>query len=219
MFCSYLQTGLKKQDDLTPKAFKAYFKVLCTLNDNLKADYELQLGTRKRTSFSSMPSLLTIKASLFSNKKHYKMMMGDLVECFHICYSTDQPIYKQCKQDTIEKREQKEANQKKDAVDKKQSPAQFKIISSTNFDPQYKWPHKENLCCFCKTDGYDVVWQSCVHHNWDHLDSCKPAGSSNNHSQDWAHWEHKIAGNVQGYFCSCSRSQSCDLHDHRDYNG
>ncbi len=47
VFHSYLQRALKKPDDMTPKAFKAYFEVLFELYD-LKADYELTIGDEER---------------------------------------------------------------------------------------------------------------------------------------------------------------------------
>ncbi len=51
VFHSNLQKGLKKLDNMTPKAFKACFKVLFKLYDDLKADYELTIGKRNATSF------------------------------------------------------------------------------------------------------------------------------------------------------------------------
>ncbi len=36
VFCSYLQKGLKKPDNMTPKAFKARFEVLFKLYDTLR---------------------------------------------------------------------------------------------------------------------------------------------------------------------------------------
>ncbi len=46
VICSYLQKGLKKLDDMTPKAFKACFEVLFKLYDDLKADYELTIDEK-----------------------------------------------------------------------------------------------------------------------------------------------------------------------------
>ncbi len=43
-FQTNLQRGLKKLDNMTPKAFKAWLKVLFKLYDKLKADYKLTIG-------------------------------------------------------------------------------------------------------------------------------------------------------------------------------
>ncbi len=55
VFCSYLQRAHKKPDNMTPNSFKACFKVPFKLYDNLKADFELTIGKKKVTWFSSTP--------------------------------------------------------------------------------------------------------------------------------------------------------------------
>ncbi len=47
VFCSYLCKGLKKPDNMTPKAFKKRFEVLFKLYDDLKADFELTIGKKE----------------------------------------------------------------------------------------------------------------------------------------------------------------------------
>ncbi len=54
---------------MTPKAFKARFKVLFKLYDDIKADYELTIGEKEHNLIFFNPSLLIIITSLFSNKK------------------------------------------------------------------------------------------------------------------------------------------------------
>ncbi len=53
---------------MTLKAFKACFKVLFKMYEDLKADYELTIGKKERHLISLMPFLLNIITSLFSNK-------------------------------------------------------------------------------------------------------------------------------------------------------
>ncbi len=63
-----------------------------------------------------------------------------------------------------------------------------------------------------------LLWQSCTNHNWNHPDYCKLKGSSPYHPQDQAPWASEGAHNRHNLCHSCSRSCSCDCHDHRDWN-
>lgn len=40
-----------------------------------------------------------------------------------------------------------------------------------------------------KSDGYEILWCSCKHHNLNYPDYCKPTGSSMNCTQDQAAWD------------------------------
>ncbi len=55
---TYICRGLKKPDDMTPKAFKTCFKVLVKLYYYLKAGFELIIGEKKwpLLFFNSFPA-------------------------------------------------------------------------------------------------------------------------------------------------------------------
>ncbi len=47
IFQTYLWWGLKKPGNMTPKAFKAHFKVLFKIHDNFKGNHELTIGDKE----------------------------------------------------------------------------------------------------------------------------------------------------------------------------
>ncbi len=47
VFCNYLQTRMKKHNNMTPKAFKACFEACFKLYKNLKAEKELMIGKKE----------------------------------------------------------------------------------------------------------------------------------------------------------------------------
>ncbi len=61
VFISYLHQGIKKQDNMTSKAFKVCTKILKKLYEDLNTKVELTIGNREIKLTFSMPFLLTIK--------------------------------------------------------------------------------------------------------------------------------------------------------------
>ncbi len=132
---------------MTPKAFKAHFEVLFKLYDDLKADFELTIGEKERyliffNAFSAEHQNMFVQ----QQKEYHKITMDEVVNFFQICHATDQSLLEQC-QHADARKERKEANQERDAVDKKCATAQKNNPLSTNNDWSNKCGHKENLCC------------------------------------------------------------------------
>ncbi len=120
VLCSYLQRALKKPDDMTPKAFRACFKVLVKLYDNLKADYELTIGKKEChliffTTFSAGHQRKFVQ----QQKQYHMMMMNKVVTFFQVCHATNHPLHEQHQCAAAAKKECKEANQERDATNKK----------------------------------------------------------------------------------------------------
>ncbi len=133
VFHSYLQRALKKPDNMTPKAFKACFKVLFKLSDNLKPDYELTFG-EKECHLIFFYAFSGEHQNKFAQqqKTYHQMMMDEVVSFFQICHATDQQLHEQRQREAAAKWEHKEANQEKDAVNKKCAAAQRTNSSNTN---------------------------------------------------------------------------------------
>ncbi len=191
VFCSYLRKGLKKPDNMTPKAFKACFKFLFKLYDNLKADYELTIGEKEChlilfNTFSADHGNKFVQ----QQKEYHKMTMDEVVSFFQVCHATDQPLREQCQREATPKKERKEANQERDAANKKCAASHRNNSTSTGNDKSEKHSCTENLCCHCKTNGCDVTWISCSCHNFQYPNNCQPSGSSINCSWDKLSCDH-----------------------------
>ncbi len=94
------------------------------------------------------------------------MTMDEVVSFFQICHSTDQSLREQHQREIAAKKEHKEANQERDAADKKRAAARRNTPSGTSNQRPKKRGQTENLCGLCKQDGYDVTWTSCSCHNF-----------------------------------------------------
>ncbi len=94
------------------------------------------------------------------------MMMDEVVSFFQICHSTDQPLQEQRQQEIATKKERKEANQERDAANKKRAAACRNTPLGTGNEKPEKRGRTENLCRFCKQDGYNMTWTSCSRHNF-----------------------------------------------------
>ncbi len=89
---------------------------------------------------------------VWQQNQYHTMTMDESVDVFQNPHSTDQPICKQCKCKAAEKWEHKEADQKKDAADKRYTTAHCKNNLSNNYDPHSKCALKhakaiDMLCC------------------------------------------------------------------------
>ncbi len=91
--------------------------------------------------------------------------MDKVVTFFQVCHATDQPLHDQQHCKSTAKKEIKEANQKRDAANKKCAASCRNNSLSTGNDKPEKHGCTENLCCYCKLDSYDVTWNSCSCHN------------------------------------------------------
>ncbi len=110
--------------------------------------------------------------------------MDKVVPFFQVCHATDQPLCKQHQCEAAAKNECKEANQERDAANKKCVASGRNNSSSTDNSRSKKHVHTENLCHHCKTKGYDFAWSSCSCHNFRHLNYHQLRGSLTNRSQD-----------------------------------
>ncbi len=142
--------------------------------------------------------------------------MDKIVTFFQVCHSTDQPLCKERQQEFAAKKELKEANQERNADNKKHAAVHRKTSLSTENKKSEKRGCTENLCCYCKLDGYDVTWNSCSHHNFWHPNYHQPSGLLTNHSQDKSCRDRDEHCNTCNHHCS--QSHSCDWYDHRDRN-
>ncbi len=177
---------LKKQMIWPQKLSRHALRSSSIFMTTLRLITNLQWGKMKRTSFSLMSFQLIIRMSLFSDKNNitkWQWMLSDL--------SFNCPFANNANKRVLKNRIQGDWLRDGDHWQKCVA-AWCKNTSTTKSDPRYKQPHKENLCCFCKTDGYDIVRKSCAHHNWDNLDYCQPDDCSNDHSLDWAPQEHNF---------------------------
>ncbi len=96
---------------MTPKAFKARFKVLFKLYDDLKDDYELTIGKRERhLIFFNAFSADHRNKFVQQQKDYHNMTMDEIVAFFQVCHATDQPLQEQRQQEIAAKKECKEAN-------------------------------------------------------------------------------------------------------------
>ncbi len=105
-------------------------------------------------------------------------------------------------------------NQERDAADKKRAASCKNNSSRTGNNKSEKLGCTENLCCYCKLDGYNVTWNSCSCHNFWHPNYSQPSGLSANCSWDKSSRDCDKYCNMRNFCCSWSRS--CDQHDHRD---
>ncbi len=168
---------------MTPKAFKACFKVLFKLYDDLKADYELTIGKKERNLiFFNTFSADHHNKFVQQQKDYHKMMMDKVVSFFQVCHAMDQPLQEQRQQEIAAKKEFKEANQERDAADKKCAAARRYTPSSTSNEKPERRGRAENLCCFCKQDGYNITWTSCSCHNFQNRKYYQPSGLLTNRS-------------------------------------
>ena len=120
VFRSFLRKALRKPDDMTPKAFKARFEVLFKLYDDLKADFELTIGEKERNLIFFNAFSNEHRNKFVQQQKNYHQMTTDeIVAFFQVCHATDQPLREQRLCEATAKKERKEANQEKDAADKK----------------------------------------------------------------------------------------------------
>ncbi len=94
------------------------------------------------------------------------MTMDEVVSFFQVCHATDQPLCDQCQCKIAAKKENKEANQEKDASNKKRNAACRNNSLSTGNEKSEKGGCTENLCHYCKLVGYKVTWNSCSCHNF-----------------------------------------------------
>ncbi len=69
-----------------------------------------------------------------------------------------------------------DANQEKDAANKKCAAACKNNSLNINKEKSEKHGCTGNLCCHCELDGYNVTWTSCSHHNFCQLNYCQPSG-------------------------------------------
>ncbi len=121
-FCSYLQKGQKKAENMNPKAFKAGFKVLFKLYDDLKAGYELTIGEKEcHLIFCNAFSADYCNKFVQQQKEYHMMTMSKVVSFFQICHATDQPLHEQCQCEAAAIKEYKEDNQERDAANKKRA--------------------------------------------------------------------------------------------------
>ncbi len=113
------------------KAFKAGFKVLFKFCNDLKADYKLTIGEKEK----SLIFFNAFSAMFVQQKKQYhKVTMDEFMEFFQVCHSADQPICKQQTCKATQKSKHNEADQMKDAANKKCAAACRKISLSNNND-------------------------------------------------------------------------------------
>ncbi len=152
---------------MTLKAFKACFEVLFKLYDDLKADYELTIGEKEHhliffKAFSADHRNMFVQ----QQKEYHKMTMDAVVSFFQICHATDQPLCEQRQHEVAAKNECKEANQERDAANKKLVASHRNNSSNTGNKKSERRSCTENLCCYCKTEGYDMTWNSCACHNF-----------------------------------------------------
>ncbi len=83
VFCTYLHRGLKKPDNITPIDFKAHFKVLFKLYNNLKADNELTIGFLEDTLLSFNPfSAEHCNVFVQQQKQYNNVVMDDFMDFF-----------------------------------------------------------------------------------------------------------------------------------------
>ncbi len=94
------------------------------------------------------------------------MTMDNVVTFFQVCHATDQPLREQSQNAIAAKIEFKEANQERDAAHKNRTVSHTNNSSSTGNNKSEKRGCTENLCCYCKTDGYEGTWNSCSCHNF-----------------------------------------------------
>ncbi len=140
--------------------------------------------------------------------------MDEVVSFFQICHSTDQPLWEQHQREIAAKKERKEANRERDAGNKKHAAACRNTPLGTSNEKSEKRSQTENLCRFCKQDGYDVTWNSCSCHNFCHPNYHQPSGSLTNHSWDKPSCDRDDHRNIRNR-CR-SRSRSRDRFDHQD---
>ncbi len=78
-------------------------------------------------------------------------------------------------------------------------------------------PYSKCVSGKLQLNGYDMLWQSCDFHNWNHPHCCKSMRSSTNRPQDPAPQD--CEGVCYRHHCHCSFSRTFfDCHDHRDHN-
>ncbi len=126
---------------MTPKDFKACFKVLFKLYDNLKADYKLTIGEKEHHLIFLMPFQVNIETCLSSNKMitiRCSQLLPDL-----LCHRPT--VMPTSQHEAAAKKECKEHNQERDAADKKPAAAQKNNPSNINNDQSNKRGHTENL--------------------------------------------------------------------------
>ncbi len=209
VFCSYLWRALKKPGDMTLKAFKAHFEVLFKLYDDLEADYELTIGeTESHLIFFNAFSADHHNKFVQQQNEYHKMMMDEVVTFFQVFHVTDQPLREQHQHEAAAKKEFKDANQERDAADKKCAASCRNNSSSTDNNRSKKLGHTENLYHHCKTQGYDVAWNSCFCHNFRHPNYHQPMGLLTNRSQDKPSHDHDGYHNTRN--CHHSQSHSRD---------
>ncbi len=169
---------LTKPDDMTPKAFIACFEVLFKLYDNLKTTFVLTIGEHKKNfHFFNVFSDEYCHMFVQQKKQNYKMTMDKFVDFFQTCHPTDQPVYKQCQCKAAVKGNARRLTKSRMLL----IATNCKNTLNNNLVPCSNCVCQENYWCTCKDSVYDMLWQSCTCHNWNHLDYCKPLGSALNH--------------------------------------
>ncbi len=142
--------------------------------------------------------------------------MDEAVSFFQVCHATNQHLRKQRQCKIAAKKEHKEANQERDAANKKCTTSRRNNSLSTGNDKPEKLGCSENLCCNCKLDGYDVTWNSCFHHNFWHPTFCQPSSLLVKCSWDKPSCDCDEYCNVHNSHRSWS--SSCDRYDHRNHD-
>ncbi len=138
--------------------------------------------------------------------------MDEVVSFFQVCHAADQSLHEQRQQKITAKKECKEP--RKGCCWQKMRRFCKNNSSRTGNNKSEKLGCTENLCCYCKLDGYNVTWNSCSCHNFWHPNYSQPSGLSANCSWDKSSRDCDKYCNMRNFCCSWSRS--CDQHDHRD---
>ncbi len=143
---------------MTLKAFKACFKVLFKMYQDLKADYELTIGKKEHhLIFFNAFSADHHNQFVQQQNEYHKMTMDEIVSFFQICHDMDQTLCEQHQCEAVSRKECKEANQERDAANKKHAASRRSTPSNTSNNRSKKSGCTENLCCYCKHEGDDVT--------------------------------------------------------------
>ncbi len=103
IFCFYLCRGIKRPDNMTPKAFKARFKVLMKLYDDLDAKFELTICNWEM-KFIGFNAFFLVNWNKFvaQQKDYLKLSMGNFITYFQILHAQESPHCKHWKCNTKE---------------------------------------------------------------------------------------------------------------------